>query len=148
MKHLHTLSFLLLFYSLQGFSQFGAAPTLQFAYDQSGNQVLRCRYGCFRRPANNTESENEKNKITEQTENQFKYFPNPVTDELTLNWTINKITSIYVFDMNSKLLNNFEVKNSKNNSYKIPFTNYIQGVYIVKVLFEDQSVKMFKIIKK
>lgn len=148
MKHLYYLSLVLLFLNLKAHSQLITrySPKIYFDYDQAGNQVLRCRFGCFK---NNNKSEVKvASRVKEENiKDIFTYYPNPVNDELVLSWSNNNIKKVHVFDINGKLLIKYNVK-SNSTKFKIPFTNYIQGVYIVKVVFDDENIKMFKIIKK
>jgi len=152
MKYLLFLSFYLISYNIS-YSQFtiNLTPKITFQYDASGNQTLRC-YNCYLlRKASKTANKNNDKKFEKETskniDNIFSYFPNPVDDKLVLNWSSNALTKVYILDMNSKLLANYDVS-IKEKQYTIPFTNYIQGIYIVKVVFDDNSTKTFKIIKK
>lgn len=152
MKYLLFLSFYLISYNIS-YSQFIINPTpkITFQYDASGNQTLRC-YNCYllRKDTKTVNKNNEKKfekEVSKNMDNEFSYFPNPVDDKLVLNWSNNSLTKVYILDMNSKLLTNYDVS-TKEKQYTIPFYNYIQGIYIVKVVFDDNSTKTFKIIKK
>ncbi len=122
----------------------GREDTLSFKYDNAGNQEVRC-LNCSRLRGT-ASTENLKVQTNELTGNDFKYFPNPVENYLELNWKNNKIIHINIFDMNGKTLYNKDV--ITKNSYRLSFKGYIQGVYLVSVLFEKERTKTFRIIKK
>ena len=52
--------------------------------------------------------------------------------------------SYQLFDMSGKLL---ELKNLEGNPTRIAMSNYPQGVYVVRVLADENEVKIFKVNK-
>ena len=79
-------------------------------------------------------------------------FPNPVTDELTINFSELKQGeySIFVFDILGQQLSVLPLSlNSLNRSPKISFHNYSNGTYFVKIIstLDNSFLKTIKINK-
>lgn len=75
----------------------------------------------------------------------FSYYPNPVQD--VLNIQSNKsIESISIFDLSGR---QFKVQSTKDlNSTKVNLNHLSSGLYLVKVILENNQVETFKVIKK
>lgn len=73
----------------------------------------------------------------------FKYFPNPVTNELIILSNSMSLQSLEVFSASGQLLSTTE---SHLTRYALNFTSYASGIYFVKVTFNKGS-KTFKIVK-
>lgn len=74
-------------------------------------------------------------------------FPNPATDYLRLktgNYNIEKLNYL-LYDENGKLL---EMKKIESNETNIVLCNFNSVVYILKVIDNNQIIKVLKIIKK
>ena len=67
--------------------------------------------------------------INEINENSLSMFPNPVTNELTIN-NISKNSTISIYDLNGRLIIN---KISKSEIEKIDVSNLTNGIYLIKV---------------
>lgn len=72
------------------------------------------------------------------------YYPNPVQNILHLNSKEN-ISEVEVYDLAGKKI--FAANSFKNNNYKVDFSKFSQGTYIVKVKLKN-GFKSFQIIKK
>lgn len=81
--------------------------------------------------------------IIENNKMKFEYFPNPVTDVLTIN-AGEIIDNIEIYDSTGR-----QVMNSKsgNATSKIYMTNYTAGTYFVKVSMGDKTENI-TVIKK
>ncbi len=75
--------------------------------------------------------------------NNMKWYPNPVTDMLTISNT-QIISGIKVADMLGRILTTMNVNNTET---KIDMSNYPTGTYMVQVMV-DSAVKTIKVIKK
>ena len=124
---------------------------LHFNYDQSGNQIKR--YSPYSKSAVQKEivTENvieEDEKLKDQ--NLLEYFPNPVENELTITWVKSigiDVKSIQIYSLDSRIVENFSIaKNTQE--YRILLGHLANGVYIVKVLFDNGKQISFKVIKK
>lgn len=73
-------------------------------------------------------------------------FPNPTTDFLQLKIENEKFESLnyQLFDLNGKFLKSEKLTGNKT---LVNMSNYKPSVYFVKVIFENQLIKEFKIIK-
>jgi hypothetical protein len=150
MKKLLLLSLLL--QSLAGFAQ---EERLQFQYDAAGNQIVS-RLVCINCPedpgAGGGEApvDNTPIVLSEKTLNQLTYFPNPVSQELTLLWKNNphrRITSISVYTLGGKRALYASPLNLQE-SLVLSFSALASGVYEVVALTSDGKTEAFKILKK
>lgn len=79
-------------------------------------------------------------------ENNVKLYPNPVIDELTINFNKSGSFNVWLYDMNGKVLNTIKDVSSTAN---INMVNKASGLYFVSVQNrENYQNKVFKIIKK
>ncbi|WP_445736183.1 T9SS type A sorting domain-containing protein [Mariniflexile sp.] len=133
-----------------------AQDRIKFEYDSAGNQIQRqlCINCSSSKSANKDIKEivalEEADMEKFASEDTFSYYPNPVKEELYLQWTNiegNKITAVHVFDLSGRLLKS--ISNLKNqNNQNIAFQSYPSGVYEVVLVYENQNKKTIKIIKK
>ena len=73
----------------------------------------------------------------------FTYYPNPVSNQLTIN-SKNEILEAKVFNMEGRKLAN---KNVKAFDAQLDFSSYPAGTYIVELRFKEKPVQ-FKVLKK
>jgi len=127
-------------------------PMVIFEYDDSGNQILRSLcINCI--PTRGRARVNLEETISDNIEflqnDVLKYYPNPVKEELHLDWstTDNKnLTVIYIYSMGGQLLKKYS--NLENvRTATIPFIQYSKGIYTVNLVYADGSMKSIKIIK-
>jgi Secretion system C-terminal sorting domain len=134
-----------------------AQQKMIFDYDQAGNQVLRevCLSGCSV-SAKHIEEIKEIEALTDDNllkfapEDVISYYPNPVKEELYLQWQLgqdNFVTSIHVYSFTGQLLRTYQ-GNATMNNLNIPFQNYPTGVYLVLLSYKDGGEKSIKIIKQ
>ena len=73
--------------------------------------------------------------------------PNPVSDNITIltNDIQIPIKSIEIYTMTGQFI--LSVPHPSGNNITIPFSQYHNGVYIMKLLLQNQSCKTYKIIK-
>ncbi|GAA4763404.1 MULTISPECIES: T9SS type A sorting domain-containing protein [Flavobacterium] len=147
-----TLLLFLLFLS----ETINAQHKIKFNYDSAGNQTLRSL--CVNCPTSKMANDSivkEENIITKEEieqENlisQVKYFPNPVLEELNVNWINSQQSSLQKIDLyslNGQFIKSFLL--SKNQeSISIPFNNYAEGYYNLILSFSDNNRKTIKIVK-
>lgn len=136
----------------------GQAQTkLTFGYDSAGNQILRelCLTGCSTtaksaKAVKNAEALTEDDLLKFSPEDVISYYPNPVKEELYLQWQLtqdNYVTSISVYSVTGQVLRTFQV-NSNTNNLNVPFQQYSTGVYMVLLSYKDGGEKSIKIIKQ
>lgn len=75
-------------------------------------------------------------------ENPFVVYPNPVENTLFIN-NIQNISNITIYDTTGKKINAYN-----NPSSEIEVSNYVQGVYFIKITTSDSIVHNIKFIKK
>ena len=115
-------------------------PPLYLEYDKAGNQIVSDLV-CVNCP----EDEGEKQHLDALT-----YYPNPLAEELYLNWKNTEtayVTTIRVYSLNGKQLaskDNLELQ----TELRLNFGDKNAGIYIIEVLSNDGSTNTFKIIKK
>ena len=82
-----------------------------------------------------------------ESENQNIKIPNPVSDNITIltNDIQIPIKSIEIYTMTGQFI--LSVPHPSGDNITIPFSRYHNGVYIMKILLQDQSCKTYKIIK-
>jgi hypothetical protein len=76
----------------------------------------------------------------------FRFFPNPVKDELTL--TIQKPVqgmSYQIFDMAGRQL---KIENIRSENTTINVQNFQNGTYILRLIQSGQEIQSFKIVKQ
>ena len=134
------------------FSLNGIAQSINFEYDAAGNQIKRFYMNPGR---NSNEPVKEYNDLTKEDLQKFfpedviSYYPNPVKDELYLEWELindNKVLSIHVFSINGQLVKNID--NLSENKTIISFQEFTSGTYLVNLNYETGNQKSITIIKK
>ncbi|MBW1653841.1 T9SS type A sorting domain-containing protein [Flavobacterium quisquiliarum] len=147
MKYILHLLLLMPFY-------FQAQNKVLFTYDTAGNQITRVL--CLNCTSKVVKEVQELEALTETELEKFfpedviSYYPNPVREELYLQWQVaeeNYVSSISIYSMTGQLLRNFQIASSTNR-LNIPFQQYSTGVYLVLFSYKDGDEKTIKIIKK
>ncbi|TPG36298.1 T9SS type A sorting domain-containing protein [Flavobacterium pectinovorum] len=145
------LPFLFLFF-FTGNSQ----TKITFDYDAAGNQINRilCLSGCSptakRADVKEIEAITEDDLLKFSPQDVISYYPNPVKEELYLQWQLakeNYVTSIMVYSVTGQMLQMYQI-NDKTESLNIPFQSYSTGVYLVLLSYKDGGEKSIKIIKQ
>jgi len=131
-----------------------AQTKLTFGYDAAGNQISRMLcINCFSKPVKDVK---EIESITQDDLLQFaekdviSYYPNPVKEELYLQWQLTKdnyVTSINLYSLTGQILRTYQ-QNFQDNHLTIPFQNYPSGIYLVLLSYKDGGEKSIKIIKQ
>jgi len=131
-----------------------AQSKVTFSYDAAGNQISRIL--CINCAGKTVEEVKEIEAIVESDlekfseEDLFSYYPNPVKEELYLQWQLsqeNYVTSVSVYSMAGQVLRKYS-GSSRTNSLNLPFQEYPSGVYIVLVTYKNGDDKSIKIIKQ
>lgn len=147
---------LLLFFTLYFYNV--NAQTLQFTYDNAGNQIKRELVTITVNSLLNTNSteETEKQETTllpmsnsiNDNASVIELYPNPVVDLLNVEWQSNlQITEIVLFDNTGKML---QLKKVNEGITKETFnlSSYASGMYYIRLFDAFQQSKSYKIIKK
>lgn len=129
----------------------GKAQTLQFTYDNAGNQIKRelvtLQVNSLMQPMNVETPDILDDEIISIKEAAIEYFPNPVVDLLNIHWDSSlNIVQIGLYDNKGKLL---QVKktSSAENSTILDLSNYSSGLYMLVVFNDKKENKTYKIIK-
>jgi hypothetical protein len=131
-----------------------AQTKITFGYDAAGNQTSRILcINCLSKPAKEIK-EIEAIITTDPdqffAEDQISYYPNPVKEELYLQWQLkesNYVTSVHVYSVTGQILKAYFI-NEQLSNLNIPFQSYPAGVYIVLLSYKNGGEKSIKIIKQ
>lgn len=130
-----------------------AQNKLKFTYDTfTGNQIVRelC-LGCLSaKSVKDFEDLTQDDLLKFNSEDVISYYPNPVKEELYLNWELteeNYVQLVQLIGVTGQTLSSYEIKKN-TNSQNIPFQNLPTGVYIVALQYFSGERKTIKIIKK
>ena len=131
-----------------------AQTKLTFSYDGAGNQTNRSL--CINCLSKSVQQVKEIEALVENDLEKFfpedviSYYPNPVKEQLYLQWQLaqdNYVTSVHVYSITGQVLRTFEL-NSGMSNLNIPFQQYPTGVYLVLLSYKDGGEKSIKIIKQ
>ena len=122
-----------------------------FEYDTAGNQVRRelcinCPSSSDRQAAKETVTESLEKSVSQD---QLSYYPNPVKEELTIQWTKEDeghVQSIVVYTIDGRQMSS--VANLEVNRQIVPFLDFPPGMYIVVIRFDNKKEESIKILKK
>jgi uncharacterized protein YlaI len=131
-----------------------AQTKVKFDYDPAGNQILRyvC-INCHDRVAADTiqsDSGISAENAKENLKTQISYYPNPVKEELNIQWITQdktSVSSIAVFSMTGQSLGTYSNVESLQST-TVGFGSYPSGFYNVVLYFSDGSKETLKIVKK
>lgn len=133
-----------------------AQDKLAFKHDTAGNQISRQRICLNCNPASRpaTTETDSINLVAEDLKQindfQLKSHPNPVVDELYVEWINNPemlVSKIQLFSNNSQLLLDMNI-NNKQGEQTVNFSGFPVGIYHIVVHYNNQTRKSFKIVKK
>lgn len=82
--------------------------------------------------------------INDVAKSDFNYYPNPVTNTLTIDSQKN-IKSVAIFNLVGQ---NVQNKSLNTNKTELNLSTLSSGVYLVKTILENGQIETFKIIKK
>lgn len=139
---------------LQFYFSANAQQKITFGYDQAGNQILRelCLSGCnlSAKFTKDITSLREDDLLKFSPEDVISYYPNPVKEELYLQWQLtnaNFVTTVSIYSISGQTLQVYQAS-ERMNSLNMPFQSYPTGVYIVLLSYKDGGEKSIKIIKQ
>lgn len=131
-----------------------AQTRLNFSYDAAGNQENRtlcttCS-GKSIQEVQETEALIENDLKTPDPEDVFSYYPNPVKEELYLQWQLtqdNYVTSVNLYSITGKQL---QIHHPDYHTTKLTlsFQQYPTGIYLILLSYKDGEEKSIKIIKQ
>ena len=136
---------------------------IRFTYDSAGNQTLRDRVcincGSSKQATDSipvVEAVLEEDILKEDAledaeikESMLAAYPNPVTHILTVEWIAseNEVKQIVLLSIVNQQLVDRSVRPGQSKM-ELDFANYPPGIYIVLVVYGDNSRKSFQVIKK
>ena len=139
------------------FLNLGNAQTLEFSYDNAGNQVKRELVTISINSlmsTNSVETEQEEDTLLPESKSlddnatTIEFYPNPVVDLLNVEWDFDlELTELMIFDNQGKLLQIKKVSKEATNEI-FNFSTYATGVYYLRAFDAQQQSKSYKIIKK
>lgn len=144
----------LLFILLHFCFSVSAQTKLTFSYDGAGNQTNRSL--CINCLSKSVQQVKEIEAVVENDLEKFfpedviSYYPNPVKEQLYLQWQLaqdNYVISVHVYSITGQVLQTYQTNSSLNN-LNIPFQQYPTGIYLVLLSYKDGGEKSIKIIKQ
>lgn len=141
------LLLLLFVFSVNSFAQ-----KITFQYDIAGNQITRsycvsCRESNL--PVKDFEDLQASDLQKFFPEDVISFYPNPVKNELYLEWQLidnNKVSLIEINSSNGQLLQTHK-SGFDNNKQVLSFGEYPAGIYFVNLTYANGEQKFIKIIK-
>lgn len=129
-----------------------AQDRITFSYDDAGNQIQRklCINCSTSKMAKEITALEESDLLKFSSKDAISYYPNPVKEELYLQWELidgNSLSLIQVYGLNGQILQSFSNLNKKDNQ-NIAFQSYPTGMYVVLLSYKNGEQKSIKIIKK
>jgi hypothetical protein len=85
------------------------------------------------------------NNVANFDKELISIYPNPASDRVFIN-TNKTINTIMIYDILGNQVANYGQVN--NNQYTIDINNWASQMYIVKIIFEDNSISNQKLIKE
>ena len=70
----------------------------------------------------------------------FSMFPNPVTDDLTIDFSGYPLQSAELYDIRGMLIRSVNTNGSQQGTIKIKMADLAKGIYFIKAIFNDSSV--------
>lgn len=144
MKVLYYLLFFIHFLS--------SGQTIDFTYDQAGNQIQR-KYIWNGNRQSNQEVKDYDDLVNSDLEKFFpedviSYYPNPVKEELFLQWELidNKnVENISIYNISGQVIKNVKISSEKR--IVLNFSDFSVGSYLVILFYSNGEKKEIKIIK-
>ena len=130
---------------------FSYSQTVTFEYDAAGNQIKREYCGTCQSRTSNVKEYKDITEVDLQKffpEDIISYYPNPVMDELYLEWKIInniKVSSVDIYNINGQLVKN--IINLNDNNTIVSFQGFTSGTYLVNLNFTSGEQKSITIIK-
>jgi len=132
-----------------------AQTKLTFSYDAAGNQTNRvlcinCTSKSVKEEIKEIEAVVDEDLEKFSEEDVISYYPNPVKEELYLQWQLtddNYVTSIQVISISGQILRTYQSSNN-DNTINILFQPYPSGIYLVSLNYKSGEEKTIKIIKQ
>lgn len=132
-----------------------AQQKITFSYDAAGNQInrelcLNCTSKKVEEFPKEIEALAEDDLLKFSPQDVISYYPNPVKEELYLQWQLtpdNYVSSIHVYSVTGQILRTYQ-GNESINSLNIPFQSYPSGIYLVLLTYKNGGEKTIKIIKQ
>jgi len=128
------------------------AQSLQFTYDEAGNQIKRELVTVTVTTLSSTISDNldvTNNPYSmDITTSIVEAYPNPVIDLLNIAWPVElQIAELALFDNNGKMLQ-FKRAEYGNSNIVFDMSSYASGMYYIRLFDVRRQSKTIKIIKK
>jgi len=126
------------------------AQTIHFSYDAAGNQTIRELICISCQPKHSDDRIAGEEFTPSTTKSTLRYYPNPVTNELHLNWTLadkQQPTTVILYSINGQHIKTFS-NLEKQTEFTIPFFGYSNGIYSLIIEYNNGEKQAFTIIKK
>jgi hypothetical protein len=131
-----------------------AQDKITFDYDTAGNQIKRelcinCSTSSYK-STSTEEVEEEDDLPKSDAENVLSYYPNPVKEELHIQWELvegKSVSTIYLYDLNGRVLQAHTNLDTATN-LNLPFLNYPSGLFLVVIQYNGGEQKTIKIVKR
>ena len=127
---------------------------IMFSYDEAGNQTSRFYILISNRSSNAANTDVKKLKdddlFTSDVSEKIKYFPNPVKEELFVQWTNDaekSVQTITLYNSAGMQLQVFKISETENTS-TINFKDLPSGFYSVELFYTNGDQKNLKVIKQ
>ncbi len=128
------------------------SQTINFTYDQAGNQIQR-KYNMYGNRQSNQEVKDYDDLVNSDLEKFFpediiSYYPNPVKEELFLKWELindKNVEKISVFNISGQVIKDVKISSEKN--IILNFSDFSIGSYLVILFYSNGEKKEIKIIK-
>ncbi|HEX8377888.1 MAG TPA: T9SS type A sorting domain-containing protein [Pedobacter sp.] len=144
------------FFILLNIYNAGAQNRVKFEYDTAGNQTRR--YVCINCGARNIPAKDSLAAVSEESitdivvegeKYKITYYPNPVREELHINWINNDIviSEIVVYSISGQTLKRFPPSTGGAKQSTISFEDYAHGYYTVVLISSDGKEYPIKIVK-
>jgi len=144
MKKLLILLLIFIGYNEVSYSQTNASlDYVKIDYDAAGNRIKR---SIIIQEDPEVVATTNKDKLEKQIENVLKIYPNPVLDNLTIEFLLeeNQTVELNLFDLNAKLIKKLSISNGINN---FNIHDLAPGEYILNTTLgtERKSWKLTKL---
>ena len=149
----HTLLFCSLLMVALSFGQ--TKDHIQFEYDAAGNQVKRYLIDIDPNRYSNPDVKNikdlkEEDLVKADIYDDIKYYPNPVQEELYVQWKLvddKYVDRVDVYSMTGQLMRSYD-KLKNETTASLSFHNCPSGFYNVILFYSNGEQKSLKIVKR
>ena len=135
-------------FSLIVISNLLTAQSLEFSYDNNGNQISRMYVVSSSAVSNKINEEPQIKSMAEEFESSIQIYPNPTEGVLyvqILSNVLPSVVQIRLYGSNAVLT---ELTGNFQPPIRINIQNQIAGIYYLEIIYKDSSRNVFNIMKK